>query len=150
MIDEALELAYEAQRVRRTKWRRTTAITSCWRSAGRDDWLFSHAKRYLSLLLQKGSGDEALTLYRAMQAKDADFAPEQPAQLLKLAEAARRRREFPQALAIVKGFDKAPRVTPRFRRSICLPHASCAKTSSRTPVPARSSSRWSRAIRSIR
>ena len=41
-----------------------------------------------------------------MHERDAAFAPEQPAQLLRLAEAARRRREFAEALALVKGFDK--------------------------------------------
>lgn len=106
LIDEALELAYEAQRVAPDEVAVNDRYHKLLALAGRDDRLLSHAKRYLSLLLQKGLGDEALTLYRAMQAKDADFAPEQPAQLLKLAEAARRRREFPQALAIVKGFDK--------------------------------------------
>ncbi len=41
-----------------------------------------------------------------MLERDPDFAPDQPAQLLRLAEAARRRREYPQALALIKGFDK--------------------------------------------
>ena len=41
-----------------------------------------------------------------MLERDPAFAPEQPAQLLRLAEAARRRREYPQALALIKGFDK--------------------------------------------
>ena len=45
-----------------------------------------------------------------MQARESSsvtaFAPEQPAQLLRLAEAARRRREYAPALALVKGFDK--------------------------------------------
>lgn len=105
-VDEALDLAYEAQRVAPDDVAANDRYHKLLVLAGRDDRLLSHARRYLSLLLQKGLGDEALTLYRAMQAKDAGFAPEQPAQLLKLAEAARRRREFPQALAMVKGFDK--------------------------------------------
>jgi outer membrane protein assembly factor BamD (BamD/ComL family) len=45
-------------------------------------------------------------LYRSMQERNAAYEPEQPGQLLGLAEAARRRREFPQALALLKGFDK--------------------------------------------
>lgn len=105
-IDEALELAYEAQRVApddslaHGRYHKLLAL------AGRDERLLSHAKTYVSVLLQKGQGDEALTLYRAMQERDATFAPEKPEQLLGLAEAARRRHEFPQALALVKGFDK--------------------------------------------
>jgi tetratricopeptide (TPR) repeat protein len=105
-IDEALELAYEAQRVApddpfaHGRYHKLLAL------AGRDERLLSHARTYLSVLLQKGQGDEALTLFRAMQERDAAFAPERPEHLLGLAEAARRRREFPQALALVKGFDK--------------------------------------------
>ncbi len=105
-IDEALDLAYEAQRmapedvVAHGRYHKLLALAS------RDERLLSHAKRYLGLLLNRGQGDDALQLYRAMQERDAAFEPEQPAQLLSLAEAARRRREFPQALALVKGFDK--------------------------------------------
>ena len=105
-IDEALELAYEAQRVApfdvaaHARYHKLLAL------AGREDRLRSHARTYLGLLLQKGSGDDALDLYRTMLERDPAFAPDQPAQLLRLAEAARRRREYPQALALIKGFDK--------------------------------------------
>lgn len=105
-IDGALELAYEAQRtapddlVAHGRYHKLLLL------AGREERALSHARTYLALLLQKGRGDQALDLYREMLERDASFAPEQPAQLLRLAEAARRRREYPQALALIKGFDK--------------------------------------------
>ena len=105
-IDEALELTYEAQRtapddvVAHGRYHKLLLL------AGRDDRAVSHAQTYLALLLQKGRGDQALGVFREMQARDASFAPELPAQLLPLAEAARRRREYPLALALIKGFDK--------------------------------------------
>lgn len=114
-IDEALEIAYEAQRVASDDVAAHGRYHKLLALAGRDERLLSHGRRYLDLLLQKGQGDEALALYRLLQARDAAFAPEQPAQLLRLAEAARRQRDFPQALALVKGFDK------RFPRHADIP-----------------------------
>ena len=105
-IDEALELAYEAQRVAPFDAVAHGRYHKLLLLAGREDRLRSHARTYLGLLLQQGNGDEALNLYRAMLERDPDFAPDQPVQLLRLAEAARRRREYPQALALIKGFDK--------------------------------------------
>lgn len=114
-IDEALELAYEAQRVAADDVAAHGRYHKLLALAGHDDRLLSHSKRYLSLLLQKGQDDEALVLYRDMLARNADFTPDLPAQLLRLAEAARRRRDFTGALALIKGFDK------RFPRHADIP-----------------------------
>ena len=105
-MDEALELAYEAQRVAPDDVAAHDRYHKLLALAGRDDRLMSHARTYLSLLLRKGMDDEALTLFRSMREKDAAVAPERPEQLLSLAGAARRRREYSEALALVKGFDK--------------------------------------------
>ncbi len=105
-IDAALELAYEAQRVAPDDAAAHGRYHKLLALAGRNERLASHAKPYLTLLLNKGQGDEALQIFRGMRERDPSFVPEQPAQLLRLAEAARRRREFPEALALVKGFDK--------------------------------------------
>lgn len=105
-IDEALDIAYEAQRVAPDDVAANERYHKLLALAGRDDRLLSHAKRYLGLLLNKGQGSEALRLYRAMHERNAAFEPEQPAQLLRLAEVARRHRDYPEALALIKGFDK--------------------------------------------
>ena len=105
-IDAALELAYEAQRTAPDDLVAHGRYHKLLMLAGREDRALAHARSYLALLLQKGRGEQALDLHRAMCERDAAFAPEQPAQWLRLAEAARRRREYPQALALIKGFDK--------------------------------------------
>jgi tetratricopeptide (TPR) repeat protein len=105
-IDEALDLAYEAQRVAPDDLAALGRYYKLLALAGREDRLLSHSRRYLSVLLQKNQGDEALEVYRSMKERVATFEPDHPAQLLQLAEVTRRRREFPQALALLKGFDK--------------------------------------------
>jgi tetratricopeptide (TPR) repeat protein len=105
-IDEALDLAYEAQRVAPDDLAALGRYYKLLVLAGREDRLLSHSRRYLSALLQKNQGDEALEVYRSMKERVATFEPDHPAQLLQLAEVTRRRREFPQALALLKGFDK--------------------------------------------
>lgn len=114
-IDEALEIAYEAQRVAPDDVAAQGRYHKLLALSGRDERLLSHSRRYLSLLLQKNQGDEALELYRAMRERDPTFDPEQPTQLLRLAEVARRRREYAEALALIKGFDK------RFPRHADIP-----------------------------
>ncbi|MFT3848025.1 MAG: hypothetical protein QM739_04930 [Propionivibrio sp.] len=105
-LDEAIELAYEAQRVAPGDVAAHGRYHKLLLLAGREERAVAHARTYLTLLLQKGSGEQALDLYREMLARESSFAPEQPAQLLRLAEAARRRREYTPALALIKGFDK--------------------------------------------
>ena len=109
-VDEAVELAYEAQRASPDDLAAHDRYHKLLLLAGRTERAESHARSYLSLLLQKGRGEQALDLHREMQARTASsaasFEPEQPGQLLQLAEAARRRREYAAALALIKGFDK--------------------------------------------
>ncbi|MEI7430878.1 MAG: hypothetical protein WCL27_10515 [Betaproteobacteria bacterium] len=114
-IDEALDLAYEAQRVAPDDLGALGRYYKLLALAGREDRLLSHSRRYLSVLLQKNQGDEALEVYRSMKERVATFEPDHPAQLLQLAEVTRRRREFPEALALLKGFDK------RFPRNAEIP-----------------------------
>ncbi len=114
-LDEALDLAYEAQRNEPENLAVQQRYHKLLQLSGRNDRLLSHAPRYLSLLLRKGMATDALDVYKRMQALDGRFAPEQPAQLLDLAEAARRARDYALALTLVKGFDK------RFPRSAAIP-----------------------------
>lgn len=114
-IDQALDIAYEAQRTAPEDVAAHERYHKLLALAGKDERLLNHSQRYLALLLQKGKGDEALTLFRAMQGRVPDYTPEQPGMLLRLAEAARRRREYKEALSLVKGFDK------RFPRHADIP-----------------------------
>jgi tetratricopeptide (TPR) repeat protein len=114
-IDEALEIAYEAQRLAPDDVAAQGRYHKLLALAGRDERLLSHSRRYLSLLLKKDQGDEAMELYRAMRNREPAFDPEHPAQLLRLAEVARRRRGYAEALALIRGFDK------RFPRHADIP-----------------------------
>lgn len=114
-IDAALERAYEAQRVAPDNLAAQQRYHKLLLLGDRNDRLLAHGRRYLGLLLSKGMGDEALNLFKVLQGRDAAFAPEQPAQLLDLAEVARRRRDFTLALTLIKGFDK------RFPRNPAIP-----------------------------
>lgn len=105
-IEEALDLAEDAQRSAPDDLRANARYHKLLALAGREDRLREHARTYLTLLLDKRRGDEALKLFDEMRARDADFAPEQPAQLLPLARALRGRRRFKEALVLLKGFDK--------------------------------------------
>ena len=114
-MEEALDSAYEAQRVAPDDIGAQQRYHKLLGLAGKEERQLQHAGRYLGLLLQKNEGAEALKLYQAMQARDAAFAPEQPGQLLLLARAARQLREYNQALTLIKGFDK------RFPRHVDIP-----------------------------
>lgn len=114
-IKEALEMAYEAQRMKPDDIAANDRYHKLLVLAGRTERLVSHGRRYLSLLLGRERGDDALALYRKLVERDRDFSPEQPEQLLRLAEVARRQRDFAQALAFVRGFDK------RFPRHGAIP-----------------------------
>lgn len=114
-VDQALDIAYEAQRTAPDDVAAHERYHKLLALAKKDERLLNHSQRYLALLLQKGKGDEALALFRAMQARVPDYTPEQPGMLLRLAEAARRRREYKESLSLVKGFDK------RFPRHTDIP-----------------------------
>ena len=105
-IDQALDMAYEAQRTASDDVAAHERYHKLLALAGKDERLLNHSQRYLALLLQKGKNEEALTLFLAMRGRVPDYTPEQPGMLLRLAEAARRRREYKEALNLVKGFDK--------------------------------------------
>ena len=105
-INEALDLAYEAQRTAPDEIAPNSRYHKLLALAGKNDTLLTHSKRYLTLLLQKMRGDEALNLFQSMQQRDSAYTPELPGQLLELAQVARKRREYPQSLDLIRGFDK--------------------------------------------
>ncbi len=105
-LEKALALAHDAQRKAPDDVAAQAAYHTLLRLAGRKHRLLAHARRYLTLLLQRAQGDEAYALYCEMRERDSRFQPDQPGQLLRLAEVARRRSDYAQALALIKGFDR--------------------------------------------
>lgn len=70
------------------------------------DSTLSHGQGLISLLLRKERSQRALEVFKACRELREDFAPEDPGQILKLAQAARRAGEYNLALTLVRGFDK--------------------------------------------
>lgn len=70
------------------------------------DKVVSHGRSLIALLLRKDRGDRALQIFKACRELKAGFAIEEPGDLFKLAQAARRARDFNLALELVRGFDK--------------------------------------------
>ncbi|MBI3371974.1 MAG: hypothetical protein HY017_09495 [Betaproteobacteria bacterium] len=66
----------------------------------------SQARELISLLLRKERGERALQVFKTCRETKADFMPENPAEIFKLAQAARRARDHTLALALVRDFDK--------------------------------------------
>jgi len=68
--------------------------------------IISHGRSLITLLLRKERGERALQVHKACRELSPEFAPEDPAEIFKLSQAARRARDFDLALGLVRGFDK--------------------------------------------
>lgn len=73
---------------------------------GDADRVASHGRGLIALLLRKDRGGRALQVFKTCREQRPDFAIEEPGALFKLAQAARRARDFNLALELVRGFDK--------------------------------------------
>lgn len=114
-LDQALEIAYEAQRLDFENIAAQERYHKLLHLAGKDERLLSHAQRLIPLLLRHNQGRNALEAWKRCREKDAEFRPEQAASVLQLAEAARAGRDPRLAMEILNGFDKA------FRNHALLP-----------------------------
>ena len=70
------------------------------------DTLLAHGQRYITQLLGKGLAERALDIFLNCRAAQPDFASAQAEQVLLLAQAARRRRDYRLALELMRSFDK--------------------------------------------
>ena len=105
-LPAALDLAYEDVRTAPDDLGAHRRYHALLLLGGQTDRLAAHGRRYLSALLDKSRGDEALQVYRALVERVPEFAPERPSELLRLARAARQGRDYAYALGLIKGFDK--------------------------------------------
>lgn len=114
-LDQALEVAYEAQRLDPENTAAQERYNKLLHLAGKDDRLLNHSQRLIPLLLRNNQGRNALEAWKRCREKDAEFRPENAGSVLQLAEAARAAREPKLAMEILNGFDKA------FRNHALLP-----------------------------
>lgn len=105
-IDQALDIAYEAQRLEPESVDMQLRYHRLLHLAGKDDRLLSHAQRLMPLLLDKGMPGKALDALRLCRERQPEFRPEDPATVLALAKAARTARDAKLALDILRSFDR--------------------------------------------
>lgn len=72
--------------------------------ADKKDQALEHGKRYLSLLLRKLQGESAVALFRRLREMDPKLSPS-PGEILGLAQAAHRCREYEMALALTQSLE---------------------------------------------
>ncbi len=102
----ALDLAYEQQRLEPDNIAAQDRYHKLLLLADKNDRALDHGRRYLSTLLALSRDDLAFELLKRLREVDENFQPEQPSQLLRLAQTAYRRREPALALSLMRGFDK--------------------------------------------
>ena len=106
----ALDDAYEQQRLEADNVAVQERYHRLLLLAEKKERALDHGHRYLALLLRRGHGDAALDLFMRLRAVDAAFFPDQPGQVLPLAEAAFKRKQADLVIALVRGIEqKHPR-----------------------------------------
>lgn len=105
-LDQALEVAYEAQRLDPHTPSVQERYNKLLHLSGKDDRLINHSQRLIPLLLGCGNGRAALDTWLRSRERQPEFHPEEARHVLQLAEAARAQREPKRAMEILNGFDK--------------------------------------------
>lgn len=105
-LPEAIDIAYEEQRVHHDDVVAQERYHKLLRLARRTDRLLPHASRLIALLLQRQMADRALAALRRCRELDADFRPPEASLEFALAEAAHRQHESRLALELMRAFDK--------------------------------------------
>ncbi|MDB5813707.1 MAG: hypothetical protein JWN23_824 [Rhodocyclales bacterium] len=116
-IEQALDVAYEAQRLDHENVPAQERYHKLLHLAGKDDRLLNQTNRLIPLLLRQGKKRNALEVLRRCRERHAQYLPEQAEQILDLAEAARSEREPKLALDLLAGFEQ------KWARSALLPEA---------------------------
>lgn len=105
-IQGALDIAYEQQRNEPENIPVQERYNKLLIMADKKERALEHGRRLLSLLLQKGLGGQAVSLFKRMRELDAEFGPAYPAEILRLAAAAQGARENELALMVMRQFDR--------------------------------------------
>jgi tetratricopeptide (TPR) repeat protein len=105
-LDQALDLAYEAQRVEPDSITAQERYNKLLHLAGKDERLLNHTNKLIPLLVRREQSAAALQAWKRCQERHPDFRPEDPAALVKLAETARAERDSKLALNLLNGFDR--------------------------------------------
>jgi tetratricopeptide (TPR) repeat protein len=119
-VDQALEVAYEAQRLDPDNTTVQERYNKLLHLAGKDDRLLNHSQKLIPLLLRKEQKRGALEAWKRCREKQPEFRPEDAATVVQLAEAARASREPKTAMEILNGFDKVFRNHPLLAEVYCL------------------------------
>jgi tetratricopeptide (TPR) repeat protein len=96
--DQALEIAYEAQRLAPDDLAAQERYNKLLHLAGKDDRLLNHCNKLIPLLLRREQKRSALEAWRRCRERHADYRHEDAGVVLQLAEAARANREPKLAL----------------------------------------------------
>ena len=104
-VNEALEVAYEAQRLDPLNPEVMEPYNKLLHLAGKDERLINHTSKLIPLMIEKGMADRALEALRRCRERKADFVPS-PSDLLAIARVARQRREPKRALKLLNGFER--------------------------------------------
>jgi hypothetical protein len=116
-IDQALDIAYEAQRLDAENALAHERYHKLLHLAGKDERLLGQTNRLLPLLLRQGKKHNALEVLRRTRERHPLYLPEQAEQILDMAEIARTERQPKLALMLLAGFEQ------KWARSALLPEA---------------------------
>jgi tetratricopeptide (TPR) repeat protein len=105
-LDQALDLAYEAQRLEPDNIAAQERYHKLLHLAGKDERLLNHSNKLIPLLVRREQSTAALQAWKRCQERHPDFRLEDPAALVKLAETARTERDGKLALKLLNGFDR--------------------------------------------
>lgn len=105
-LQAALDISYDQQRNEPDNVAVQERYNKLLIMAEKTDRAIEHGRRLLSLLLQKNLHAQAVAAFKRLQQLDAEFRPAYPAEILRLAMAAKAVREFELALQVVRAFDK--------------------------------------------
>jgi hypothetical protein len=105
-LQGALGLAYEQQRLEPDNVTAQERYHKLLLLGDKPNLTISHAKRLITLLLSKQQGERAVEVFKVMRDLQKDFEPAAAGEVVKLAQAARRRHDYHFALLLLRGFDQ--------------------------------------------